>query len=137
MVPITWPELCPDTPFAPQEQRQGYTELDQLLRDWLCQITGYAAISLQPNSGAQGEYAGLLAIRGWFEAQGNSHRNICLIPESAHGTNPASAHLAGFKVVPVKCTAEGNVDLDDLQVKCKQHANELAVIMVSFHTRSV
>ncbi|RUS67334.1 Glycine dehydrogenase (decarboxylating) [Saezia sanguinis] len=132
MVPITWPEFAQIHPFAPQEQRQGYTELDQLLRDWLCQITGYAAISLQPNSGAQGEYAGLLAIRGWFEAQGNSHRNICLIPESAHGTNPASAHLAGFKVVPVKCTAEGNVDLDDLQVKCKQHANELAVIMVTY-----
>lgn len=132
MIPITWPEFSQIHPFAPQDQRQGYIELASTLSKWLCEITGYAAVSLQPNSGAQGEYAGLLTIRNWFDAHGETNRNICLIPESAHGTNPASAHMAGFKVVVVKCTPEGNVDLADLENKCKLFQHELAVAMVTY-----
>src|SRR3954447_17441563 len=121
MIPITWPEFADIHPFAPREQLQGYAELDRQLRDWLCQATGYAGISLQPNAGSQGEYAGLLIIKAWHAARGEGHRNVCLIPESAHGTNPASAHMAGLEVVVTRCDAEGNVDLADLRAQCEQH----------------
>ncbi|MDP1655681.1 MAG: aminomethyl-transferring glycine dehydrogenase [Hylemonella sp.] len=132
MIPITWPEFAHIHPFAPAEQRQGYAELDAQLRAWLCQATGYAGISLQPNAGSQGEYAGLLAIRAWHQAQGQGHRNICLIPSSAHGTNPASAHMAGLQVVVTACDAQGNVDLADLKAKCEQHSANLACVMITY-----
>jgi glycine dehydrogenase len=132
MIPITWPEFANVHPFAPQSQLAGYAELDQLLQDWLCQATGYAGISLQPNAGSQGEYAGLLAIKAWHESRGDAHRNICLIPESAHGTNPASAQMCGMQVVVTKCDKEGNIDLADLQAKCEQHADKLAAIMITY-----
>ena len=132
MIPITWPEFANVHPFAPQEQLEGYALLDQQLRDWLCQATGYAGISLQPNAGSQGEYAGLLIIRAWHEARGQGHRNICLIPESAHGTNPASAQMAGMQVVVTKCDADGNVDLDDLRAKCEKHSDKLACVMITY-----
>ena len=102
MIPITWPEFANVHPFAPADQLEGYRVLDEQLRAWLCQATGYAGVSLQPNAGSQGEYAGLLAIKAWHAAQGNAHRNICLIPSSAHGTNPASAQMVGLQVVVTK-----------------------------------
>ncbi len=132
MIPITWPEFAQVHPFAPADQLQGYAELDEQLRAWLCQATGYAGISLQPNAGSQGEYAGLLAIRGWHKARGQGHRNICLIPSSAHGTNPASAQMAGMQVVVTACDASGNVDLADLKAKCEQHADKLACVMITY-----
>ncbi|HJV60421.1 MAG TPA: aminomethyl-transferring glycine dehydrogenase [Albitalea sp.] len=132
MIPITWPEFAEVHPFAPRDQLAGYDELDALLREWLCQATGYAGISLQPNAGSQGEYAGLLIIKAYHEARGEAHRNICLIPESAHGTNPASAHMAGLQVVVTKCDAEGNVDLADLEAKCAQHGKNLACVMITY-----
>jgi glycine dehydrogenase len=132
MIPITWPEFAHIHPYAPREQRAGYDELDQQLRAWLCQATGYAGISLQPNAGSQGEYAGLLIIKAWHASRGESHRDVCLIPESAHGTNPASAQMAGLKVVVTKCDEEGNVDLADLKAKCEQHARELACVMITY-----
>ncbi len=132
MIPITWPEFAHIHPFAPAAQRQGYAELDAQLRAWLCQATGYAGISLQPNAGSQGEYAGLLAIRAWHQAQGQGQRNICLIPSSAHGTNPASAHMAGLQVVVTACDAQGNVDLADLKAKCEQHSANLACVMITY-----
>ena len=132
MIPVTWPEFADIHPFAPPEQLQGYAELDAQLRDWLCRITGYAGISLQPNAGSQGEYAGLLAIKAYHEAHGQAQRNICLIPSSAHGTNPASAHLAGFTVVVTACDAQGNVDLADLSAKCEQHSDKLACVMITY-----
>ncbi|MDW5444496.1 aminomethyl-transferring glycine dehydrogenase [Polaromonas sp. SM01] len=132
MIPITWPEFANIHPFAPAEQLQGYAELDKQLRDWLCQATGYAGISLQPNAGSQGEYAGLLVIKAWLEANGQGHRNICLIPSSAHGTNPASAHMAGLTVVVTACDAQGNVDMADLQAKCEQHSANLACVMITY-----
>lgn len=132
MIPITWPEFAQVHPFAPQDQLQGYAELDRLLRDWLCQATGYAGISLQPNAGSQGEYAGLLIIKAYHAAKGQGHRNICLIPESAHGTNPASAQMVGLQVVVTKCDAEGNVDLADLKAKCEQHSANLACVMITY-----
>ena len=132
MIPITWPEFAQVHPFAPQEQQQGYAQLNQLLTGWLCQATGYAGVSLQPNAGSQGEYAGLLAIRAWHESRGEGHRKICLIPESAHGTNPASAQMVGMQVVVTKCDKEGNIDLADLQAKCEQHAANLAAIMITY-----
>ncbi len=132
MIPITWPEFAHVHPFAPAAQRQGYAELDAQLRAWLCQATGYAGISLQPNAGSQGEYAGLLAIRAWHQAQGQGQRNICLIPSSAHGTNPASAHMAGLQVVVTACDAQGNVDLADLKAKCEQHREKLACVMITY-----
>ncbi len=132
MIPITWPEFAALHPFAPQEQLQGYRELDEQLRAWLCQATGYAGISLQPNAGSQGEYAGLLTIRAYHEAHGQGHRNICLIPSSAHGTNPASAHMAGLTVVVTACDASGNVDLADLKAKCEQHSQNLAAVMITY-----
>ena len=132
MIPITWPEFANVHPFAPANQLEGYRELDEQLRAWLCQATGYAGISLQPNAGSQGEYAGLLAIKAYHEAQGDSHRNICLIPSSAHGTNPASAQMVGMQVVVTACDANGNVDMADLQAKCEQHSANLACIMITY-----
>ena len=132
MIPITWPEFAAIHPFAPPEQLQGYRELDEQLRAWLCEATGYAGISLQPNAGSQGEYAGLLVIKAFHEANGQGHRNICLIPSSAHGTNPASAHMAGMTVVVTACDAQGNVDLGDLKTKCEQHSTHLAAVMITY-----
>jgi glycine dehydrogenase len=132
MIPITWPEFAQIHPFAPRDQLQGYAQLDEQLRAWLCQATGYAGISLQPNAGSQGEYAGLLAIRAFHASRGQSHRNICLIPSSAHGTNPASAHMAGMQVVVVACDDSGNVHLPDLQAKCEQHSANLAAVMITY-----
>ncbi len=132
MIPLTWPEFGSLHPFTPREQAAGYHALFARLEKWLCDITGYDAISLQPNSGAQGEYAGLLAIRGYHTARGEKRRNVCLIPSSAHGTNPASAHMAGMEVVVVACDAGGNVDVEDLAAKAAQHSNELAAIMITY-----
>jgi glycine cleavage system P protein (glycine dehydrogenase) len=132
MIPLTWPEFGALHPFAPREQAAGYFELFARLEKWLCDITGYDAISLQPNSGAQGEYAGLLAIRGYHTSRGEAHRNVCLIPSSAHGTNPASAHMAGMEVVVVACDARGDVDVADLRAKAAQHASNLAAIMITY-----
>ena len=132
MIPVTWPEFAQVHPFAPADQLAGFAELDAQLRAWLTQATGYAGISLQPNAGSQGEYAGLLAIRGWQRARGQGHRHVCLIPESAHGTNPASAQMVGMTVVPVKCDATGNVDLADLTAKCEKHTNDLAAVMITY-----
>ncbi len=132
MIPVTWPEFAQVHPFAPADQLAGYAELDAQLRGWLTQATGYAGISLQPNAGSQGEYAGLLAIRGWQRARGQGHRHVCLIPESAHGTNPASAQMVGMSVVVVKCDATGNVDLADLTAKCEKHTSDLAAVMITY-----
>jgi glycine dehydrogenase len=132
MIPITWPEFAHVHPFAPADQLQGYAELDEQLRAWLCQATGYAGISLQPNAGSQGEYAGLLAIKAFHESKAQGHRNICLIPSSAHGTNPASAQMAGMQVVVVACDDNGNVHLPDLQAKCEQHSANLACVMITY-----
>ncbi len=132
MIPITWPEFANLHPFAPQDQLAGYAELDALLQQWLCEATGYAGISLQPNAGSQGEYAGLLAIKAWHESRGDTQRTVCLIPESAHGTNPASAQMVGMQVVVTKCDKEGNIDLADLKAKCEQHADKLAAIMITY-----
>ncbi|MEZ5662667.1 MAG: aminomethyl-transferring glycine dehydrogenase [Burkholderiaceae bacterium] len=132
MIPITWPEFAHVHPFAPAEQLQGYKELDEQLRAWLCQATGYAGISLQPNAGSQGEYAGLLAIQAWHASRGDSHRTICLIPSSAHGTNPASAQMAGLQVVVTRCDENGNVDMADLKAKCEQHSDRLAAVMITY-----
>ena len=132
MIPITWPEFGNMHPFAPADQQAGYAELDAQLRRWLSSITGYADVSLQPNAGSQGEYAGLLAIRAWHDARGEGHRDVCLIPSSAHGTNPASAMMVGLKVVVTQCDEQGNVDLADLKAKCEQHADRLACIMITY-----
>jgi glycine dehydrogenase len=132
MIPITWPEFSSLHPFAPAEQARGYHLMFEDLQRKLCTITGYDAMSLQPNSGAQGEYAGLLAIRGYHRSRGEEHRNICLIPSSAHGTNPASAHMAGMEVVVVKCDDQGNVDMADLQAQAEKHAANLAAVMVTY-----
>ncbi len=132
MIPITWPEFANVHPFAPAEQLEGYKELDEQLRAWLCQATGYAGISLQPNAGSQGEYAGLLAIKAYHEAHGQGHRTICLIPSSAHGTNPASAQMVGLQVVVTRCDENGNVDMADLQAKCEQHSDRLACVMITY-----
>ena len=132
MLPITWPEFSSMHPFAPADQTQGYRAMIDDLESMLCASTGYDAISLQPNAGSQGEYAGLLAIRGYHESRGDSDRDVCLIPSSAHGTNPASAQMCGMKVVVVKCDDQGNVDVDDLQAKAEKHAANLAAIMVTY-----
>ena len=132
MMPLTWPEFGSLHPFAPPAQAAGYHALFARLEKWLCDITGYDAISLQPNSGAQGEYAGLLAIRGYHAARGQSHRNVCLIPSSAHGTNPASASMVGMQVVVVACDARGDVDVTDLRAKAAQHSNNLAAVMITY-----
>lgn len=132
MMPLTWPEFGSLHPFAPREQAAGYHALFARLERWLCDITGYDAISLQPNSGAQGEYAGLLAIRGYHAARGESHRKICLIPSSAHGTNPASAAMVGMDVVVVACEKNGDVDVNDLRAKAERHSNDLAAVMITY-----
>ena len=132
MLPVTWPEFGKLHPFAPLSQTQGYQVLFQQLEEWLAEITGFAGISLQPNAGSQGEYAGLLVIRQYHESRGENHRNVCLIPQSAHGTNPASAVMAGMKVVPVACDEQGNIDVEDLQKKAEKHSSELAALMVTY-----
>ena len=132
MIPITWPEFAHIHPYAPADQRQGYAELDAQLREWLCQATGYSAISLQPNAGSQGEYAGLLAIAAYHQAKGDTQRKVCLIPSSAHGTNPASAQMVGMQVVVVACDDDGNVDMVDLKAKCEQYSDTLAAIMITY-----
>jgi glycine dehydrogenase len=132
MIPLTWPEFGGLHPFAPAEQARGYHALFARLEKWLCDITGYDAISLQPNSGAQGEYAGLLAIRAYHTANGEPHRKVCLIPSSAHGTNPASAAMVGMEVVVVACDARGDVDVADLKVKAEKHSKALAAIMITY-----
>jgi glycine dehydrogenase len=132
MVPITWPAFADIHPLAPAAQTAGYRQLIGELEAMLAECTGYDAVSLQPNSGAQGEYTGLLAIRGWHASRGQGHRDICLIPESAHGTNPASATLAGMKVVVVKCDAHGNVDVADLEAQAARHADHLAALMITY-----
>jgi glycine dehydrogenase len=132
MIPITWPEFADIHPFAPAEQTEGYSELVADLCAKLCEITGYDAISLQPNSGAQGEYAGLLAIRAYHASRREAQRTVCLIPASAHGTNPASAQMAGMDVVVVNCDSHGNVDLIDLQKKAEQYSSRLAAIMITY-----
>ena len=132
MIPITWPEFANMHPFAPRDQLAGYWEMNDQLCAWLAQATGYAGVSLQPNAGSQGEYAGLLVIRAWHESRGEGHRHICLIPESAHGTNPASAQMVGMQVVVTKCDAMGNVDMDDLRTKCEQHSANLAAVMITY-----
>ena len=132
MIPVSWPEFARMHPFAPAEQVKGYTAMLNELSQWLTECTGYDAMSLQPNSGAQGEYAGLMAIRRYHRARGEAHRNICLIPTSAHGTNPASAVMAGMKVVLVACDDNGNVDMHDLKEKTESHSEYLAAIMVTY-----
>ncbi|MDP2251629.1 MAG: aminomethyl-transferring glycine dehydrogenase [Hydrogenophaga sp.] len=132
MIPITWPGFANVHPFAPAGQLLGYKKLDEQLRAWLCQATGYAGISLQPNAGSQGEYAGLLVIQAYHASRGEHHRNICLIPSSAHGTNPASAQMVGMTVVVTKCDENGNVDMADLQAKCEQHSANLAAVMITY-----
>ncbi|EMG6529131.1 MULTISPECIES: aminomethyl-transferring glycine dehydrogenase [Providencia] len=132
MIPITWPEFGELHPFCPPEQAQGYHQMIEQLSHWLVQLTGYDAVCMQPNSGAQGEYAGLLAIRRYHESRNEGERNICLIPASAHGTNPASAHMAGMEVVVVRCDDEGNIDLTDLREKAQQHSEALSCVMVTY-----
>jgi glycine dehydrogenase len=132
MMPLSWPEVSSLHPFAPQDQSQGYREMLTSLEGWLAEITGFAAVSLQPNAGSQGEYAGLLAIRRYHLSRGDTHRNICLIPVSAHGTNPASAVMVGMKVVGVKCDESGNIDVDDLTQKTIEHSANLAALMVTY-----
>ncbi len=132
MIPVTWPEFGKLHPFAPKDQTTGYQQLFAELNKWLCTITGFAAMSLQPNSGAQGEYAGLMVIRAYHESRGETHRNISLIPQSAHGTNPASAVMAGMKVVIVKCDERGNIDVADLKAKAEQYSSDLSCLMVTY-----
>jgi len=132
MFPVSWPTVGKLHPFAPMEQTRGYQTMFKQLEEWLAEITGMAAVSLQPNAGSQGEYAGLLAIRAYHEARGEGHRTACLIPASAHGTNPASAVMAGMKVVPVACDANGNIDINDLRKKADQHAGDLSCAMITY-----
>ncbi|MGE3151039.1 MAG: aminomethyl-transferring glycine dehydrogenase [Nitrospiraceae bacterium] len=132
MVPVTWPEFARLHPFAPVEQTAGYQELCARLADWLAEITGFDSVSLQPNAGSQGEYAGLMVIRAYHQHQGEGHRKVCLIPVSAHGTNPASAAMVGMTVVPVACDTQGNVDLKDLEEKAALHRRDLAALMITY-----
>ena len=132
MMPVTWPEFCRLHPFAPAEQAAGYLELFAQLESWLAEITGFSAVSLQPNAGSQGEFSGLLAIRRYHESRGEGARKVCLIPHSAHGTNPASAAMAGLQVVVVDCDDQGNVDVNDLKAKADAHAKDLACLMVTY-----
>ena len=132
MMPVSWREFADIHPYVPDDQVRGYHNLIAVLNSKLCTITGYNAISMQPNSGAQGEYAGLLAIAGYHRANGEGHRNICLIPVNAHGTNPASAQMVGWKVVPVKCDENGSIDLDDFRAKAEQHSENLAGTMITY-----
>ena len=132
MIPVTWPEFAELHPFCPLDQAQGYQTMIGELHDWLVDITGYDAVSMQPNSGAQGEYAGLIAIRKYHESRGEGHRNVCLIPSSAHGTNPASAQMASMKVVVVACDNDGNIDMADLKAKAEEVSENLSCIMVTY-----
>ena len=132
MVPVTWPEFGKLHPFAPLDQARGYAELYRRLEGWLSSITGFAGCSLQPNAGSQGEYAGLLTIRAYHRKNGQGQRNVCLIPSSAHGTNPASAVMAGMRVVVIKCDDEGNIDMADLRARALEHSADLAAIMVTY-----
>ena len=132
MMPLSWPEWASIHPFAPRDQATGYLAMMDELGGWLAEVTGFAATSLQPNAGSQGEYAGLLVIRAYHEARGEAHRKVCLIPVSAHGTNPASAVIAGFQVVTVACDAAGNVDVSDLRAKAAQHADRLGALMITY-----
>jgi glycine dehydrogenase len=132
MLPVTWPEFGAIHPFVPIEQAKGYEVLCKDLEKWLSEITGFAGVSLQPNAGSQGEYAGLLVIREYHQQRGDSHRNVCLIPQSAHGTNPASAVMAGMKVVPVDCDDQGNIDVEDLRAKAIEHQENLSALMVTY-----
>jgi glycine dehydrogenase len=132
MMPLSWPEVASLHPFVPAGQSEGYREMLGLLEDWLAEVTGFAAVSLQPNAGSQGEYAGLLAIRRYHQSRGEGHRAICLIPVSAHGTNPASAVMAGMKVIGVKCDDSGNIDVDDLKARAEEHSANLAALMVTY-----
>ncbi len=132
MVPVTWPEFGRMHPFAPADQTKGYRRLFDDLEKWLAEITGFSAVSLQPNAGSQGEYAGLLVIHAYHQSRGDTKRDVCLIPDSAHGTNPASAVIAGFKVVAVECDERGNIRIDDLEAKAKEHAKDLACLMVTY-----
>lgn len=132
MIPVTWPEFGSIHPFAPLDQAAGYTALADDLKKKLCEITGYDEFSLQPNSGASGEYAGLIAIQRYHESRGEGHRNVCLIPSSAHGTNPATASMVSMKVVVVKCDDNGNIDTDDLAAKIEKHRDNLSSIMITY-----
>ena len=132
MTPVTWPEFSKIHPFAPQDQTQGYQTMISQLEQMLCACTGYDAISLQPNAGSEGEYAGLLAIKAYHESNNDFDRDICLIPSSAHGTNPASAQMANMQVVVVKCDEKGNVDLADLNDKIAANPNRIAGIMITY-----
>jgi glycine dehydrogenase len=132
MIPVTWPEFGQVHPFAPTDQAEGYTQLFDELSDWLCEITGFTGMSLQPNSGAQGEYAGLMTIRDYHRSNGDEHRNVALIPSSAHGTNPASAVMAGMKVVVVDTDAHGNISSEDLEAKAEKHSENLAALMITY-----
>ncbi len=132
LMPVSWSTVAHIHPFVPQEDAAGYQEMIHQLNTWLCEITGFAQVSFQPNSGAQGEYAGLLAIRRYHQSRGEYQRTLCLIPASAHGTNPASAHMAGMEVVVVKCLSDGDVDLDDLKMKAQLHKERLAALMITY-----
>ncbi|TAK94807.1 MAG: glycine dehydrogenase (aminomethyl-transferring), partial [Verrucomicrobia bacterium] len=132
MFPVSWPEFAKIHPFAPIKQTRGYQKLFEQLETWLAEITGFAGISLQPNAGSQGEYAGLLVIRAYHESRGDAHRNVCLIPTSAHGTNPASAVMAGMKVVAVACDTNGNIDVADLRAKAEAHQADLSCLMITY-----
>lgn len=136
MIPVTWPEFGSIHPFAPLDQAAGYTALADDLKKKLCEITGYDEFSLQPNSGASGEYAGLIAIQRYHESRGEGHRNVCLIPSSAHGTNPATASMVSMKVVVVKCDDNGNIDTDDLAAKIEKHRDNLSSIMITYLLRT-
>ena len=132
MLPVTWPEFAKLHPFAPKDQTRGYQRVFADLEAWLCEITGFAGVSLQPNAGSQGEFTGLLVIRAYHEARGQAGRNVCLIPDSAHGTNPASAVVAGFEVVAVKCDDKGNVEVADLRAKAAEHKDRLGALMITY-----
>ena len=132
MIPVTWPEFGQIHPFAPRDQWQGYAEVFRTLEAWLCEATGFAAMSLQPNAGSQGEYAGMLVIRAYHEHRGEAHRDVCLIPTSAHGTNPATAVMAGMKVVAIECDGDGNIDMADLAKKAEEHSKNLGALMITY-----
>ena len=132
LMPVSWPEFANMHPFAPRDQTMGYQEIIQNLKDWLCDITGFFDVSLQPNAGSQGEYAGLLAIQDYHRSNGDKTRNVCLIPESAHGTNPASAVMAGMKIVPIKCDEDGNIDIKDLEKQAIMNTFELSCLMITY-----
>jgi glycine dehydrogenase len=132
MLPVTWPEFANLHPFVPADQSAGYRELFTTLEGWLGDITGFSAVSLQPNAGSQGEFAGLLTIRAWHHSRNDEDRNVCIIPLSAHGTNPASAVMAGFRVVAVACDDDGNIDLGDLKARCAEHEDRLGALMITY-----